>query len=138
MITFVDTNVLLDVFGMDPVFCESSANALRVGSQEGVLKACEVVWAEVSSRFVDQDRFKEVMNQLGIEFSPIDQESARVAGVFWQEYLNAGGHKKDRIVADFLIGAHAKNHGDRLLTRDRDFFRSYFKGLIVFEPHFPS
>ena len=39
-----------------------------------------------------------------------------------------------RPVADLLVGAHALLQADRLLTRDRGFYRDYFRGLKVIEP----
>jgi hypothetical protein len=38
------------------------------------------------------------------------------------------------VVADFLIGAHAQLHAERLLTRDRGFYRACFSGLKVLDP----
>ncbi|MEI6789557.1 MAG: type II toxin-antitoxin system VapC family toxin [Myxococcaceae bacterium] len=134
MITLLDTNILIDVFVVDPVFYHSSSNMLRECLQEGSLRACEVVWAETAARFADQSRFREAMETLNIEFSPIDRDSAILAGIFWQNYLNAGGKKRERVAADFLIGAHARNHGERLLTRDKGFFREHFRGLTVISP----
>jgi hypothetical protein len=37
-------------------------------------------------------------------------------------------------VPDFLVGAHALERADALLTRDRGFYRRYFKGLRIIEP----
>ena len=42
--------------------------------------------------------------------------------------------KQGRVLADFLIGAHAQTHADRLLARDRDYLRDYFEGLLVVDP----
>jgi predicted nucleic acid-binding protein len=38
------------------------------------------------------------------------------------------------MIADFLVGAHASLQADRLLTRDRSLYRSYFLDLAVVDP----
>jgi predicted nucleic acid-binding protein len=53
-----------------------------------------------------------------------------LAGVNFARYLSRGG-RAGRIVADFLIGAHAVLHADRLLARDRGYLRDYFSRLTV-------
>jgi predicted nucleic acid-binding protein len=48
-------------------------------------------------------------------------------------FRNRFGHR-ERVVADFLIGAHALLQCQGLITRDAGFFRDYFKGLKVIVP----
>lgn len=132
MITAVDTSVLLDIFFDDPAFSASSAAALRKCIAEGALIACDIVWAETASAFPDKKEFLEKMSVLGISFSPISGESSILAGEAWKQYRLNGG-KRDRVIADFLIGAHAIKQGERLLMRDRGFYRGYFSSLTVLD-----
>lgn len=133
MITAVDTNILLDVFGADPKFAPASSEALRDCLREGALVASEVVWAETATVFGEARPFREAMHTLAAVFSPMTEEAATKAAQAWRRY-RAGGGRRDRIAADFLIGAHALVTADRLLTRDRGFYRRYFSGLRIIDP----
>jgi hypothetical protein len=133
MITAVDTSVLLDVFGADPKFGPSSKAALRSCLTGGRLVACEVVWAELAGFFPPGTGLQEAMDRLGVDYQAIAVEAALVAGGVWSAYRRRGG-KRERMIPDFLIGAHAATVADRLLTRDRGFYRSFFAGLAILDP----
>jgi predicted nucleic acid-binding protein len=133
LITAVDTNVLLDIFGADPVFGRRSAEALRSCSREGRLVACEVVWTEAASMFSSPALAQEALERLAVEFSALSQDAALAAATAWKTYRSRGG-RRERVVADFLVGAHARIQAERLLTRDRGFYRVYFSGLSVLDP----
>ena len=136
MITAVDTNVLLDIFGADPAFGQRSAELLKRCLSEGAVHACDVVWAETATAFPTARRFEEAMATLGVEFSPLTRPAALLAAHAWRRFRSKSG-KRDRVAADFLIGAHAAEQCDRLLTRDRGFYRAYFDRLTVADPSVP-
>lgn len=133
MKTAVDSSVLLDVFGADPEHGEKSRAALMKAYDEGALVACEVIWAEVRAHFPNDDSFKEAMGLIGVKFDSISSDAARVAGRLWRESRRRGS-RRDRVVADFLVGAHALHHADTLLSRDRGFYRKYFAELNLVDP----
>lgn len=133
MITAVDTNVLIDIFGIAPVYAETSAAAARAALDKGSLVACEAVWAEVAAAFNNPEGCLTAMRRLGVVYEPIGVGTAIEAGRMFGEYRRRGG-SRERVGADFLIGAHAAMHADRLLTRDRGFYRTYFSELAIVDP----
>ena len=134
MNTAVDSAVLIDVFQNEPGWAEKSAQALDAASRAGRLTACDVVWAEVAGRFPSAAAAAAALSVVGVEFDPLTASTAWDAGRLWRGFREAGGPRRDRVVADFLIGAHALLQADALLTRDRGFYRRYFKRLRVIEP----
>lgn len=133
MVTAVDTSVLLDVFAADPVFGPGSREMVRACLGEGRLVACEIVWSEVAGVFPSPAAARAGLEALGAEFDALGVEAALAAGAAWKAYRARGG-KRGRVVADFLVGAHALHQADRLLTRDRGLYRAYFRGLPILEP----
>ena len=129
MTTAVDSSVLLDVLGADPSFGQRSREALRTAYDRGALVACDVVWTEVRAHFGDETDFREAMRTLGVRYDAIDAATAGLAGRLWRDRRRDA--TRARVVADFLVGAHAATQADVLLTRDRGFYRRYFKVRIV-------
>lgn len=140
MKTAVDSSVILDVLGADPVFGPASREALREAFDRGSLVACDVVWAEVRAHFPDDRTFDQAMEDLGLVFSPLSRPAARLAGELWRRHHSRDprSRPRSRVVADFLIGAHAQTDAETLLTRDRGFYREYFDELEIHQPAAPG
>jgi predicted nucleic acid-binding protein len=102
--------------------------------QEGSIIACAVVWAEVVTAYGEKkEEAVNAMNQMGVKYSAFTLESTLEAANCWYVFRNQN-KARDRIAADFLIGGHAYIQSERLLTRNRDFYRNYFKPLKVISP----
>ena len=129
----VDSSVILDVLLDDQEFAEASVALLDRFFSRGALVICPVAYAECAASLLPPSKFTEIGAEMGLAYEDFTPESCISAGALWQEYRSRGGPRR-RILADFLIGAHAAASADVLLTRDRGFFRSYFRDLEVVEP----
>ena len=132
MVTAVDTSVLLDVLLNDPQHSGPSIAALRQAANEGSLIICETVLAEIVPTLAPPD-LPQFLADWNLTFTASSQLSALLAGEMFRTYLQRGG-KRGRVVPDFLIAAHAQYHAQRLLARDRGYYRDYFTRLQLWDP----
>src|SRR5215468_8011070 len=133
MLTAVDSSVLLDVLTDSAAHANSSEDALREAACEGGLIICECVLAEIRPAFASIGQIDQFLADWELRFVPSSRESALLAGEIFSAYFRRT-RKQSGIIVDFLIGAHAKVHADRLLARDRGYLRDYFSSLKLFIP----
>ena len=132
MRTALDSSIILDVLTNDKTWADASQNSLKQAMSEGSFVIGECVMAEITPA-LDSSELAVFLLDWGIQFVPTSQAAAILAGEMYRTYLNRNGNAK-RVLPDFLIGAHALHHSDRLLARDRGYYRDYFSDLVLVEP----
>ena len=133
MVSALDTSVLVDVLWGDPKFAPGSRRALEEAARAGALIVSPVVVAELRQAYRSDDEVIELLSDFGVHVVPLESEDGLYAGAVHRRYRQAGG-TRSRVVADFLIAAHARHRADRLIARDRGFFRDFFTDLTVWYP----
>ncbi len=133
MITAIDTNILLDILVPNEDFYEASAGALQDSAAEGSLVISDIVYAELCIHFETRQECDAFLESNDIRMQSLTREAHFLASRAWRTYRQQGG-RRTRILADFLIGAHARTQATRLLTRDRGFYHNLFPSLEVYDP----
>jgi len=137
MTTAIDTNVIVSLWNEDETQNLAAQEALQEARGRGSLVICGAVYAELlaapgqTEAFVD--RFCEETG-IAVEWE-LGERVWRAAGAAFQSYAGRRRKQKDagprRILADFLIGAHALVNGYKLLTLDGRTYQASFPRLAI-------
>ena len=131
--TFVDSNILLDVLTDDPVWADWSIAQLDAAILQGPIIINGVVYAELSVRFERIEELDQILQESKVTMVEIPRPALFLAGKVYQQYRAAGGNRAG-VLPDFFIGAHSAVAGIPLLTRDVRRYRTYFPSLDLITP----
>ena len=126
--TLVDTNVLLDVLVASAQHGDESERRLAIALRSGPVVVNDVIAAELAPVFDTAAALWSALGDAEIELVPYPREAVFLAGEAFKRYRRQGG-RRNRILPDFMIGAHAVASRVTLLTRDGRFYRDSFPGL---------
>jgi predicted nucleic acid-binding protein len=158
----IDSPVLIDLLADGP-YADAAEACLRQCLSVGPVVVCDVALAEVCGALRDGAEAMAVLEEMSLQFSPLEAKSSLRAGEMQRRYRQRNpGPQRDgmrdegmprdgmphdsmpldsmpldrmrRATPDFLIGAHALLQCNGLITRDERFFRDYFKGLKLIVP----
>jgi len=132
-VILVDTNVLLDVVGRDPVWAEWSRRQLNLAAAIDDMAINDIVYAELSVGYRAVEELDGMLVEAGIALSPIPRPALFLAGKAFRRYREAGGSRTG-VLPDFFIGAHAAVSESALITRDARRYRSYFPEITLIAP----
>ena len=137
MISAIDTNVLVALWDRDDTLNVAAQSALDAAFARGKLVINGAVFAELLAFPRRTESFlNQFLNDTGIAVDwSMDELIWRSAGKAFQSYAKRRrkqrANQPRRILADFLIGAHALEKGHSLLTLDERIYRAAFPKLHI-------
>jgi len=137
MTTAIDTNVIVALWANDPALSLAAQTALEAAFRRGSLVVAAPVFAELIAAPERTAAFvSSLLEENGIVIDwNLNEPIWRAAGRAFQAYAERRRQQRDhgtrRILADFLIGAHAQIRGYRLLSLDERLYRAAFPTLKI-------
>ena len=126
--TIIDTSVLLDVLVAGATHGDESQTRMEAALRAGRLAVNDIIAAELAPTFATEDDLWATLSEAQITLAPYPRAAVYLAGQAFRRYRRRGSARQ-RILPDFMIGAHAVAAGAAILTRDRGFYRDYFPGV---------
>ena len=135
MMTAIDTNVIVALWNRDPGISMAAEKALEAFFRRGPLTISGPVFSELIAAPGRHESFVSSFleeNGISIDWN-LEEGIWRSAGRAFQSYAvrrhRQSAGRPRRILADFLIGAHAHFRGYRLLSLDERLYRAAFPTL---------
>jgi len=162
MTIIIDTNILLDILLNDLAFYARSKTLIEKYINQEALVISPIVYAELLTQFIrkfgalGQEKLNDFLKDVSVFIEEFTHNDFVLAGIAWEKYTKANALNKvqcpacgeensysckqckrhvlwrNHVLTDFVIGAHAQNNGEILLTRDNGFYKKYFKINIVY------
>ena len=129
----VDTNVLVDILENDPEWADWSIGQLRAQSKIHRLAINPIIYSELSLTFSTVEALDQAIDNLGLALIEVPRPALFLAGKAFVRYRRQGG-RKNNVLADFFVGAHAAVSRYPLLTRDTRRYTSYFSDVALIAP----
>lgn len=126
----IDTNVVIDLVVPGSPWFDWAEFVI---SGPDPTAASVIVLAELAPTIGTIEEGLDLLNSLGIGVVELDAEAAFRAGQAQAAFRAAGG-KREKLLGDFLIGAHAVSRDQPLVTRDPKPYRTYFPELVLITP----
>lgn len=131
--TFVDTNVLLDLVTDDPVHADWSLAQLEAAALRGPLVIGDIVYAELSVRYARIEDLDAFVARAGLRRAAMPDAALFLAGKAFGSYRRSGGTRTG-VLPDFFVGAQAALAERPLLTRDVRRYRTCFPSVELIAP----
>lgn len=139
MRTSLDTNILVALWSK-----EGSTDRIRAALGDAYLNGAVVmsgpVFTELHAHPQTNEKF--INNFIRTTGIIVDydlhadgwKEVARSYSAYCKHRRSSGGGEPKRLLADFMVGAHAKVQADRLMTLDESRYAKYFPNLKLITP----
>lgn len=137
MTTAIDSNLLIALWNEDDTLNTLARSALDAALGRGSLIIAAPVFAELLAAPSRTEAFLDSFcKETGIAVDwNLNEAVWRAAGRAFQQYVARRRKQREfgprRILADFVIGAHAMHNGFRLLTLDDRLYRASFPRLAI-------
>ena len=125
--------ILLDILTIDPEWYNWSASKLSLVTESHELIINDIIYTEISIGFDKIEDLETTFSGNFFRIAPMTKETLFLAGKAFLSYKSNGG-KKNSVLPDFFIGAHASVLQIPLLTRDVSRYKTYFPKLELISP----